>query len=112
LEQLQGTFETLLSSMQASTSNQLQQTVTTVMNALSTQTQQSLGTVLQNSQAQLVAMQQENALQTRQLIAMLLTSLRGQGTGTSQSPQPPDRSDPNQWGPGDKDNVQCWGQNR
>jgi len=97
-------FQTLLGSMQAQTANQLQQTVNTVMGALSQSSQASLQAVLQNSQSQMAAMQNASAQQTRQLIAMVLTAL-GRNTAARQ----PNRDDPFDWGPGDKDKLQCQG---
>ena len=104
VQQLGQTFQSLLGTMQTQSSNQLQETVNTVMGALSQSSQASLQAVLQNGQNQMVALQNASAMQTRQLIAMVLTAL-GRNTAARQ----PNRNDPFDWGPGDKDKMQCKG---
>ena len=104
VQQLGQTFQSLLGSMQAQSSSQLQEIVNTVMGALSQSSQASLQAVLQNGQNQMVALQNASAMQTRQLIAMVLTAL-GRNTAARQ----PNRNDPYDWGPGDKDKMQCKG---
>ena len=78
------------------------------MGALSQSSQASLQAVLQNSQQQMLALQNASAAQTRQLIAMVLHAM-GRNTSHDSRGRQPDRSNPEDWGPGDKDKLQCKG---